>query len=180
MPKPMFGDNRQRVCTATELLERRQALFAATNTRHFGDGAALRGRDTQARGGDRGLAGSPRRTVTSGWCRATKARGEPGLLAAQSLAAIRISVFANRRREAIGSPLPGSVVQSVPRVCRDDDGRAGRRSESHRSGEPLDKDIYDLSARELKDVPTLPGSLDVALDALEADHEFMLKGRCVH
>src|SRR6266403_316702 len=43
-------------------------------------------------------------------------------------------------------------------------------------GEPLDKDIYDLSPEELKDVPTLPGSLDVALDALEADHEFMLKG----
>jgi glutamine synthetase len=43
-------------------------------------------------------------------------------------------------------------------------------------GEPLDKDIYDLSPEELKDVPTLPGSLDVALDALETDHEFMLKG----
>jgi glutamine synthetase len=43
-------------------------------------------------------------------------------------------------------------------------------------GEPLDKDIYDLSPEELKGVPTLPGSLDRALDALEADHEFMLKG----
>jgi glutamine synthetase len=43
-------------------------------------------------------------------------------------------------------------------------------------GEPLDKDIYDMSPEELKDVPTLPGSLDVALDALEADHEFLLKG----
>ena len=43
-------------------------------------------------------------------------------------------------------------------------------------GEPLDKDIYDLSPEELKDVPTLPGSLDKALDALEADHDFMLKG----
>ena len=43
-------------------------------------------------------------------------------------------------------------------------------------GEPLDKDIYDLSPEELKDVPTLPGSLDDALDALEADHDFMLKG----
>jgi glutamine synthetase len=43
-------------------------------------------------------------------------------------------------------------------------------------GEPLDKDIYDMSPEELKGVPTLPGSLDVALDALENDHEFMLKG----
>ncbi len=43
-------------------------------------------------------------------------------------------------------------------------------------GEPLDKDIYDLSPEELKDVPSLPGSLDEALLALEADHEFLLKG----
>ncbi len=43
-------------------------------------------------------------------------------------------------------------------------------------GEPLDKDIYDLSAEELKGVPSLPGSLEEALDALENDHEFLLKG----
>jgi glutamine synthetase len=43
-------------------------------------------------------------------------------------------------------------------------------------GEPLDKDIYDLSPEELKDVPSLPGSLDEALVALENDHEFLLKG----
>lgn len=43
-------------------------------------------------------------------------------------------------------------------------------------GEPLDKDIYDLSPEELKDVPSLPGSLEEALNALENDHEFLLKG----
>lgn len=43
-------------------------------------------------------------------------------------------------------------------------------------GEPLDKDIYDLSPEELKDVPSLPGSLEEALDALENDNEFLLKG----
>jgi glutamine synthetase len=43
-------------------------------------------------------------------------------------------------------------------------------------GEPLEKDIYDLSPEELKDVPTLPGSLDEALEALEGDHDFLLKG----
>ena len=43
-------------------------------------------------------------------------------------------------------------------------------------GQPLDKDIYDLSPEELKDVPSLPGSLDESLAALEADHEFLLKG----
>ncbi len=43
-------------------------------------------------------------------------------------------------------------------------------------GEPLDKDIYDLAPEELKNVPSLPGSLDESLAALEADHEFLLKG----
>ena len=43
-------------------------------------------------------------------------------------------------------------------------------------GEPLDKDIYDLPPEELKNVPSLPGSLEEALKALENDHEFLLKG----
>ncbi len=43
-------------------------------------------------------------------------------------------------------------------------------------GEPLDKDIYDLSPEELKDVPSLPATLDESLKALENDHEFLLKG----
>jgi glutamine synthetase len=43
-------------------------------------------------------------------------------------------------------------------------------------GEPLDKDIYDLSPEEMKNVPSMPGSLDEALDCLAADHDFLLKG----
>jgi len=43
-------------------------------------------------------------------------------------------------------------------------------------GEPLDKDIYDLGPEEIKRVPSLPGSLEESLQALEKDHEFLLKG----
>jgi glutamine synthetase len=43
-------------------------------------------------------------------------------------------------------------------------------------GDPLDKDIYDLPPEELANVPTMPGSLEVALNELEKDHEFLLKG----
>jgi glutamine synthetase len=43
-------------------------------------------------------------------------------------------------------------------------------------GEPLDKDIYDLSADELMRVPAMPETLEEALDCLEADYEFLLKG----
>ena len=43
-------------------------------------------------------------------------------------------------------------------------------------GEPLDKDIYDLPPEELAKVPTTPGTLREALNALDADHDFLLKG----
>ncbi|HAA30543.1 MAG TPA: type I glutamate--ammonia ligase [Cyanobacteria bacterium UBA8553] len=40
-------------------------------------------------------------------------------------------------------------------------------------GEPLDVDIYDLSPEELSKIPSTPGSLDLALEALEKDHAFL-------
>jgi glutamine synthetase len=43
-------------------------------------------------------------------------------------------------------------------------------------GEPLDKDIYDMKPEELKNVPSTPGSLNEALQALADDHEYLLKG----
>ena len=43
-------------------------------------------------------------------------------------------------------------------------------------GEPLDKNLYDLPPQERAKVPSTPGSLDQALDALEADHAFLVKG----
>jgi len=44
------------------------------------------------------------------------------------------------------------------------------------AGEPLDKDIYGLTPEELKGVPNTPASLEVALHALEQDHDFLMKG----
>jgi glutamine synthetase len=43
-------------------------------------------------------------------------------------------------------------------------------------GEPLDKDIYDLSPEEMKSVASMPASLEEALNCLEDDHNFLLKG----
>ncbi|MDP3981557.1 MAG: type I glutamate--ammonia ligase [Chlamydiota bacterium] len=43
-------------------------------------------------------------------------------------------------------------------------------------GEPLDKNIYDLPPEELANVPSCPGTLEGALNALKKDHEFLLKG----
>jgi glutamine synthetase len=43
-------------------------------------------------------------------------------------------------------------------------------------GLPVDADLYELPADQLAKIATVPGSLEQAIDALEADHEFLLKG----
>lgn len=43
-------------------------------------------------------------------------------------------------------------------------------------GDAMDKNLYDLPPEELKEVPTVCGSLREALNALAADHDFLLKG----
>jgi glutamine synthetase len=43
-------------------------------------------------------------------------------------------------------------------------------------GEAMDKNLYDLPPEELKEIPTVCGSLREALDSLAADHAFLTKG----
>jgi len=42
--------------------------------------------------------------------------------------------------------------------------------------DPVDKDLYDLPPEELAQVPQVPGSLEEALAALEADQDYLLAG----
>ena len=41
---------------------------------------------------------------------------------------------------------------------------------------PVDKDLYELPPEEAKDIPQAPTSLEAALNALEADHDFLTEG----
>src|SRR5690606_29222512 len=43
-------------------------------------------------------------------------------------------------------------------------------------GDPMDKDLYALPPEELKDIPTVAGSLREALESLDADRAFLTKG----
>ena len=43
-------------------------------------------------------------------------------------------------------------------------------------GDPLDKNLYDLPPEELTGIPTVADSLGEALEALKADHEYLLAG----
>ena len=43
-------------------------------------------------------------------------------------------------------------------------------------GDPMDRNIYDLPPEEAANIPKTPASLDEALAALDADHDFLLRG----
>jgi glutamine synthetase len=43
-------------------------------------------------------------------------------------------------------------------------------------GEPFDKDLYDLTVEEEKDIPTVASSLEMAIEALDNDREFLTVG----
>lgn len=43
-------------------------------------------------------------------------------------------------------------------------------------GEAMDKDLYELPPEELIDIPTVCGSLEESMEALSADHEFLIQG----
>jgi len=43
-------------------------------------------------------------------------------------------------------------------------------------GKPLEKNTYELTEQEAAGIPIVPGSLEEALNALEKDHKFLLKG----
>jgi glutamine synthetase len=43
-------------------------------------------------------------------------------------------------------------------------------------GLPVDRDLFELSPQELAEIPSVPETLGDALDALERDHDFLLKG----
>jgi glutamine synthetase len=43
-------------------------------------------------------------------------------------------------------------------------------------GEAMDKNLYDLPPEEASQIPQVCGSLEEALNSLQADHEYLLKG----
>jgi glutamine synthetase len=92
-------------------------------------------------------------------------------------AAIRIPVVSRRpelKRLEFRCPDPSSnpYLAFAAMLLAGLDGIANRID----PGAPVDKDLYDLPPEELAKVPTVPGSLEESLAALEADHEYLLAG----
>src|SRR5512145_297148 len=177
MPKPLFGDNGSGMHCHQSLWKGEKPLFA-------GDGYA--GLSEMARFYIGGLLKHAAAVVafaaptTNSYKRLVPGFEAPVNLAYSARnrsAAIRIPMFSTNpklKRLEFRPPDPScnAYLAFSAMLLAGLDGVQNRID----PGDPLEKDIYDLSPEELKDVPTLPGSLDDSLKALEADHDFLLKG----
>ena len=177
MPKPLYGDNGSGMHCHQSLWKGEKPLFA-------GDGYA--GLSDTARFYIGGLLKHAAAVVafaaptTNSYKRLVPGFEAPVNLAYSARnrsAAIRIPMFSQNpklKRLEFRPPDPSCnpYIAFAAMLMAGLDGIQNRID----PGEPLDKDIYDLSPEQLKHVPSLPGSLDEALKALEGDHEFLLKG----
>ena len=177
MPKPIFGDNGSGMHTHISLWKGDQPLFAG------GGYAGLSDMAIHAIGGI--LAHAPALLAFTNPTTNSYKRLVPGYEAPVNLAysqrnrsaACRIPMYsASPKSKRIefrcpdASSNPYLAFSALMMAALD-----GIQNKIH-PGDPLDKDIYDLEPEELAQVPTTPGSLGDALDALAADHEFLLRG----
>jgi glutamine synthetase len=177
MPKPLFNDNGTGMHVHTSLWKGEQNLF-------YGGGyAGLSDTGMYAIGGILKHAPSLL-SITSPTTNSYK-RLVPGFEAPVNLAysrrnrsaAVRIPLYSTSpktKRIEFRCPDPSCnpyLAFSAILMAMID----GIQKKIH-PGEPLDKDIYDLPPEELAKVPHTPGSLREALNALEADHDYLLKG----
>ena len=136
MPKPLFGDNGSGMHCHQSIWKGGKPLFAGDGYAGLlEDGAALHRRHPQARARARGVHATRRRTATSGSCRATRRRSTSRTRARNRSASCRIPMYSpSPKAKRVEVRFPDPVLQPVPRVRGDADGRPRRHREQDRSG----------------------------------------------
>ncbi len=94
-------------------------------------------------------------------------------------AAVRIPMYSNNpkaKRIEFRPPDPAAnpYLTFAALLCAGVDGIRKGIDPTKAGFGPLDRNIYELSPEEYEGIRSVPGSLDDALAALEADHEFLL------
>ncbi len=177
MPKPLFGDNGSGMHTHSSLWKDGKPLFAGNGYAGLSETALfyIGGIIKHARA----LTAITNPTTNS------YKRLVPGFEAPVSFAysarnrsaAIRIPTYSNNpkaKRVEFRTPDPAGnpyLVCSAIMMA----GLDGIQNRIH-PGDPLDKNLYELPPEELAQVPQAPDSLLGAIQALEADHDFLTKG----
>jgi glutamine synthetase len=177
MPKPLFGDNGSGMHVHFSLWKEQASLLAGHGYAGFSDlglhaiGGILRHAPALC------AFANP---TTNSYKRLVNGYEAPTKLAysrRNRTAAIRIPVYspgpASRRIEyRCPDPAANPYLLFSAMLMAALDGIQTKAS----PGDPLDKDIYDLEPEELEGVPSTPASLEASLDALSADHDFLLRG----
>jgi glutamine synthetase len=177
MPKPLFGDNGSGMHTHQSIWKEGKPLFAGKEYAGMSQmclhyiGGILKHAPA--------LAAITNPTVNS-YKRLTPGFEAPVMLAYSSRnrsAGIRIPMYspspkAKRIEVRFPDPSTNPYLAFAAMLMAGLDGIQNKID----PGEPMEKDLYDLEAREAARVPTMPGSLDDALRNLEKDHQFLLKG----
>lgn len=177
MPKPIHGDNGSGMHTHVSLWKNSHPLFAGTGYAGLSDMAM------HALGGI--LRHAPALLAITNPTTNSYKRLVPGYEAPVNLA------YSQRNRSASCRIPMYSASPKTKRIefrCPDPSCNPylafsailmavidGIQNKIH-PGPPLDRDIYDMPPDELATVPKAPGSLEESLDALEHDHDFLLRG----
>ncbi|HGJ5884169.1 glutamate--ammonia ligase [Arsenophonus sp.] len=91
-------------------------------------------------------------------------------------ASIRIPIVANPRASRIEVRFPDPAANPyLAFAAQLMAGLDGIINKTH-PGEAMDKNLYDLPAEEAQEIPTVASSLEEALQALDADREFLKRG----
>jgi glutamine synthetase len=177
MPKPLFGDNGSGMHTHQSLWKGGSPLFAGEGYAGLSQTALwyIGGLLKHARALSAIIA-----PTTNSYKRLVPGYEAPVNLAYSSRnrsAAVRIPMYsaspkAKRLEFRPPDPSANPYMAFAAQMMAGLDGVLNKID----PGQPLDKDIYDLSPEELKKVPSMPASLEDALSCLEDDHQFLLKG----
>ncbi len=177
MPKPLFGDNGSGMHTHQSIWKGGQPVFAGKGYANLSETALhyIGGIIKHAK-----ALTAICNPTTNSYKRLT-----PGFEAP-----VNFAYSARNRSAAIRIPTYSSSPKAIRVEFRTPDpaanpylacaamlmaGLDGVQNKIH-PGDPLDKNLYELAPEELAKVPSAPDSLQGAAQALEADHEFLLKG----
>ncbi len=177
MPKPLFGDNGSGMHTHQSIWKDGKPLFAGKEYAGVSQmclyyiGGILKHAPALA---------ALTNPTTNSYKRLTPGFEAPVLLAYSSRnrsAGIRIPMYSpspKAKRIEVRFPDPGAnpYLAFAAMLMAGLDGIENKIN----PGEPAEKDLYDLEPSEMAKIRTMPGSLDDALNNLEKDYQFLLKG----
>ncbi|WOO49624.1 glutamate--ammonia ligase [Hafnia alvei] len=176
MPKPMFGDNGSGMHCHMSLSKNGTNLFAGDKYAGLSEMALyyIGGVIKHAR-----ALNAFTNPTTNSYKRLVPGFEAPVMLAYSARnrsASIRIPVVASMKARRIEvrfpDPLANPYLAFAAQLMA---GLDGIINKIH-PGDAMDKNLYDLPPEEAKEIPTVAGSLEEALNTLNADREFLTRG----